>query len=194
MTIKKQSPPSLTPNERKILMRFEAMLRQQIAAGMPTFEEMRTMEPDARAEKARDRVQVLVENDLQLERKASNILRKRHQNMLAAIESVREDKRNLYGNPAVRWWIEHAQRWAMVHNDATAREFFQLLAKATQAGVGRDKRMEKGFDSRGAEFVEYHVRRLRLAGWSYGRIAKYLNLSVDESQLRRWINRRERRT
>ena len=113
--------------------------------------------------------------------------------MLAAVESVREDKRNLYLNPAVRWWIDRAQRWALIKDDPMgAKEFFQRLAAAVRAGVGRDKRMEKGFDWRPAEWVEYEVRKLRRAGWSYARIADHLSLEVEESQLRRWMNRRGR--
>ena len=123
-------------------------------------------------------------------RTVDEILNYWHQHQLAALNSVREDKRNLYRNPAVRWWIDHTQMWANVHSSDMGRDFFKRLALAVKAGIGRDKRLELGLDWRPGHWLEWEVRKLRSEGKSYGEIANLLNLQVDESQLRRWAKRR----
>ncbi len=185
MAAKKQSPPSLTADERQELTRLSQDLLRQIQATMLTHNELRT-DVDPAAERRRQEAQI----DRGLVQRIEEILRPWEQNKRDALDSVREDKRNLYRNPAVRWWIEQMQSRAKIPGDPMeSRDFFRDLSLAVKVGVGRDRRMEKGFDWRPVEWVEHHVRQLRGQKRTWSEIAGELNLKVDESQLRRWAKR-----
>jgi hypothetical protein len=219
MAIKKQAPPSLTAQERKTLTQFGAISRDRLLEGMPSCQEMRSateeakgkheewerasisVDPDrlqrmAEAIPRRYGVKVTVSDEYPaLLQRAIAIFRKYEANQRAAIESVRADKRNLYLNPAVRWWIEHMQRWGQIPDDPwESRDFFRRLAQAVAVtvgeGIGREKRMKRGFDWRPAEWVEYNVRMLRRQGKGWGTISEELKLQKGESELRRWAKRR----
>lgn len=188
MALREQSPPSLTPAQRRTLQEVTRLMLARLSGVVATHAEILAGRRDPNLEAALAGVL-----PPPLERAYDAIEDEWHQNRLAALASVREDKRNLYHNPAVRFWIRFAQIRAGDPEDPFAPDFFRDLATAVGAGIGRDRRMTRDVGGKPARWVEWCTRRGRRAGMSYGAIANALHLEVDEVYLRAWMKRRQRR-
>lgn len=118
-----------------------------------------------------DKVPVTEENCENVSRVWSNYVR-------ALLDCVRADKRCLWCLPDLRKLIRLFQ-----HQED--RTFFEALALAVKAGVGRDERLDKdpGYDPLDAA-------SLRAQGLSFGQIADKLGAAVEDKTLRRSLKRR----
>ena len=171
----KKTRPRAHRKRKNIRSRSRALTTLLVSSGEPLADsEKRSRLADAIQEVAKAHKDLEAIGRLPME-KEKEIMQARRRYENAALTCVRIDKRMLYLNPDVRRCIEYAQEWGR-------RNFFNDLALAVRAGVGRNKRLERreGVLMRGA------VLRLR-DKWNYKKIADHLGVQTDPKDFERDI-------